>query len=802
MRWWRSIITWQPWSSRKRREDIDREISAHLELEAEDQRDAGLAADDAHDLAQRAFGNTIVIQEDTRAVWRRGSLERLAQDLRATLRGLRRSPGFTTAAILTMALAIGVNTAIFSVVHGVLLAPLPYPNPDRLTFIWKDFSANFKEGPLSPLEVASLGREAFHYEAIGGIWSVSGTLVEDGRPEPLRIGRVTSNFFAVLGVPPARGRWFAADDQKDGPPNIIISSGLWQGRFGGSEVLGRVLRIDGGWGMGGNQYRIVGIMPAGFEMLLPDASIPRTVDAWVSLQGGWLSSSGSFLRTVGRLAYGAKLAAAQEQVEHVGHAPGATGRLYAVPLHAELVREARPVLLVLQGAVGCVLLIACVSVAGLLLVRTQARRKEMGIRIALGATTSRLTRLLLTESVMLALAGGLLGVALASVGLRLLPFLDSGTLPRGNHASLNAPVLAFSASVSLASGFLFGLAPLFDVRRNSLDGVLKAGGRTIGAAMRPRSRRALVLAEISLSVMLLIGAGLLVRTFLNLYAFNPGFSADRVLTFRLPLPGERYNPKKAPTFANDLERALRALPGVEAAGAINQLPLDDDPNYGNSFWTRDTAAGTDPPPLADIRIVTPGYFETVQAHLTSGRWFTEQDDARQPLALIVDERLARRAWPGKNPVGQELLVGSRDGSWGRVVGVVRHLRHHRLSDEVREEVFMTYAQQWRNQMAVLVRSGLDLDGLLRSVNRQIREIDQNLAPGRVQPLEALMARSRAQTRFSMVLAALFAGLSLMLASVSLYGVISYSVAERTQEFGVRTALGASAPDLVKLVAGQ
>jgi putative ABC transport system permease protein len=298
----------------------------------------------------------------------------------------------------------------------------------------------------------------------------------------------------------------------------------------------------------------------------------------------------------------------------------------------------------------------------------------------LGAPSRRLVGLVLTGALIFAAAGGLLGVAYG--GIRLLPLLDSGMLPRGSHASLNTPVLAFSAAASLASGLLFGLAPLRDVRRTRFDSVLRDGTRTSAGTMRDRTRSILLVAEIAFSVLLLIGGGLLARTFLNLYSFNPGFSGERVLSFRLLLPGERYNPEAAPTFPTDLEHALRAVPGVESAGVINQLPLDDEPNYGTSFWTRETVATSDTAPLADARIVTPGYFETIRAQLTAGRWLSEEDNASGPFAIVVDERLARRAWPGRNPVGQDLLLGSRDGAWGRVVGVVRHLRHHRLTEEV------------------------------------------------------------------------------------------------------------------------
>jgi predicted permease len=355
--------------------------------------------------------------------------------------------------------------------------------------------------------------------------------------------------------------------------------------------------------------------------------------------------------------------------------------------------------------------------------------------------------------------------------------------------------------MSLASGLFFGLAPLWDVWRGDLERPLRAGGRTGRGGPHQRARSLLVVSEVALSVVLLIGAGLLIRTFVNLQRFNAGFQTDRVLTFRLALPAERYA-ESAPAFAGELERALRALPGVEAAGIVNQLPLDDDPNYAVRFWTRGHAADTDAVPLADARLISPGYFETLQSTLVAGRWFTDRDDETAPLAVIVDERLARRAWPGGNPVGQEIRLQSAEGPWGHVVGVVRHLRHHRLSEEVREEVFVPFQQWPRNQMGVVVRSSLDRAALMSAITLRIRDIDANLAPARVRPLQDLAARSRAPARFNMILAAVFAGFSLLLACLSLYSIISYSAAQRTPELGVRAALGATSGDLIKAVAGH
>jgi predicted permease len=428
----------------------------------------------------------------------------------------------------------------------------------------------------------------------------------------------------------------------------------------------------------------------------------------------------------------------------------------------------------------------------------------MAIRTALGALPGRLARLLLTESLLIAAAGGLLGVALAYAGLRVLPLLDGGTLPRVDQVGVNTTVLAISALASMASGLLFGFAPLLVVWRGALDAVLKAGVRGgRGGAPSQRARRALVVAEIALSVMLLIGAGLLIRTFINLYGFYPGFRSSHVLTFRISLPGDRYRPKgiPVPVFVDQLERELGAVPGVQAIGAINQLPLDDDPNYAIPYWT--LASPPEERTLADTRLVSPGYLPAVGAELVAGRWFTREDDETHPFVVIVDERLARQAWPGQDPIGQELQVESHeDGPRGRVVGVIRHVRQHRISEEVREELFAPFAQRARNQLSVAVRAVGDPLTLVPALTERLHGIDPNLSPSRVQPLGDLVARSRAPNRFSMVLTTLFAAFSLMLACLSQYGVISYSVAQRTLEFGVRSALGARGSDLVRMMTRQ
>jgi putative ABC transport system permease protein len=742
-------------------------------------------------------------------------VDSLLHDVRVILRSLLKNPGFAATAILTTAMAIGVNTTMFTVVHATLLAPLPYPDPSRLTYIWKDLTnASYERAPIAPPELADVRRAASQYEQVGGILAVTGTLVDEERPQSVRIGLVTPNYLSLFGVQPIRGRALNKDDGLEGSaPTLIISGELHQGRFNSGDVIGRRVRIDGGWGgLQSGTYTIVGIMPMGFEMLLPpDSRVPRKVDGWIPFRYDPATGSrgASFLSTVGRLAPNATFAGAQAQLEAMNQSPQYAGsglRFYAIPLDADLVRDARPALLVLQFAVGLVLLVACASIAALQLVRAQARRREVGIRAALGASGTRLAGLLLTEGVVLALLGGVLGVTFAIIGVRLLPLLDIAALPRGDALPLNFSILGFSVLATFVSALLFGIVPLVEWRgRKRL--VTTLAGRD--SALPPaRARRTLVVAEVALSVVLLIGAGLLGRTFVNMLAIDPGYNADNVLTFQLTLPMNRYgNVPALARFSRQIEEAMRAIPGVTAAGIVNQVPLDNSiPNGSSGYYTRETA-GQKSPPIVDVRLVSPGYFDTLGVRVASGRSFAVTDDEAQPLVVMVDETLASRAWPGRDAVGQELGLHLWSPSgfqlrWGRVVGVARHVRQHRLTADVREEIFVPVAQAPRTQMAVVVRSATDTDSIVRNVTTQIQGIDRDVAPAQVQRLDRLVDRSRAPARLSMLLAMLFAGLSLLLTCIGLYGVVSYTVTQRTSEIGLRAALGATNWQLIKLILRQ
>ena len=494
----------------------------------------------------------------------------LMLDFRSSFRGLRRRGAVTAAIILTLALGIGANTALFSVVQAVLIEPLPYPDADRLTFLWSDLTlADYQRAPISGPELDDLRRLSQTHDDFGAIWASSGTLIRDGRADPLRIGMVTANFLDILGVKPALGGWLEAGDEGDGaPPRIVISGDLWQRRFGGDrDLLGQALRIDGGWGVPGGVYTVVGVMPAGFEMLLPgDASVPRTVDVWLPFQHDLPTSRrGSYyLRTVGRLAEGVTLAQAREEmmtlsqeIESAHSEYAASGRdFYPVSLKSDTVGGVRPALLALLGGTAFVLLIACANVAHLLLAQAADRRREISVRTALGAGRRRIARQLVIESLLLAAAGAAAGIGLAYVGLEVLASIRPASLPRFDAVAIDLRVLGFSSLVAIACGLVFGMAPVWESFRLDLARALHAGGRG-GDRRRNRTHGMLVVAEMALAIVLLTGASLLVRTFFQLQKVDSGFNSDGVLTFQLSLPAARYeSPADIAEFTRELDRRL------------------------------------------------------------------------------------------------------------------------------------------------------------------------------------------------------------------------------------------------------
>ena len=593
----------------------------------------------------------------------REHLSILRQDATYAVRRMRQSPGFTGIIVLTLALGIGGISAIFSVVKVVLLDPLPYANPDRLVLVWNEFrSQGLTRVPGAGFALQQLRDRAKSFEAIGGIWASNGTFLGEGAPEQVKVGNVTGNFLPTLGATPLLGRTILPEDEGIGkPPVIVLSYGLWQRRFGGDPaILGRPVRMDG------FNPVVVGIMPPRFRMAFPpDAQVPAEIQAWLPFRDNIYAQPRAlyYLRYVARLRPGVTLAQANEEASAIGAQLRKEFTEYAndqlgfnvVPMHRDTVREIRPALLALFVGVGLVLLIACVNVANLLLARAGTRHKEMALRAALGASRGRVVRQLLAESMALAAAGGVAGLLVGWSSLKqLLALAPPGLIPPGS-LRLDAEILGFTAFVTLGCGLLFGLAPALDASKVNLVEALQEGGRGSASAIRDRSRTALIVGEVALGFILVIGAGLMVRTFVAVQKVDPGFRASGLLTFAMDLPGWRYpGDEKHIALVRQVEERLRALPGVESVGGISHLPLDDYSNWYSPFSPAGASADKKNTMMADHRSATPDYFATMGAQVVAGRVFDAHDEEAKRPVVVVDERAAREAWPNESAIGKKI----------------------------------------------------------------------------------------------------------------------------------------------------
>ncbi len=728
------------------------------------------------------------------------------RDIRHAWRALRRAPGVAVAAIITLALGVGANTAIFTVVNAILIEPLPFRDPERLVFVWSDMTtAGYPRGPLSGPELGDLRARTTRFDGFGAIWATTTTLTGDGEPEMLRIGLVTSDFLPLLGVTAQLGQPIATEDQG----TILLSARLWQRRFGGDPaIVGRRIVINGA------PTTVVGVMPADFKVLLPpDAGVPDDLDAWQLLDGNVVSGQRGrmFLRVVGRMRQGATLEGAQQDVASLARKIsaeftdyGSAGRRFAVVgLHADGVRPLEGTLLALFGGVAILLLTAVINVAGLLVARAAARTKETALQLALGVSRGRLFSQCFAEGVLLSGLGAAAGLITAVLGVRLLVAVRPAGLARIDGATVDSRVLAATAATAIAVALLFSMAPMAELLRSQIATALQQGSRGSSAGVPHRIRSLLVVAQIALAVVLVVAAALFVRTFQSVLAVDPGFRPEGVLTFRVGLPPSRYgNQERFNTFSRQLEARLASLPGVSHAGAVSHLPFDNVPNWSTT-WLLERGADDSQARRADARAVTPGFFEAAGGQLMSGRYFTEADDQNGPPVAIVDERFAERAWPAGEAVGQSVavdpFVNGRATVWVTVVGVVRHIRHLNLLEEVREQVYFSARQVPRNPMAYLVRTAADPAVFATVARRTLDEFDPELPIFDLRPLEDSVIGARATQRFTMGLAALLAAVALSMACVGVYGVIAYSVAKRRLEFGIRLALGARPAAVVALV---
>lgn len=750
------------------------------------------------------------VKEDVRRARIGSGLDTVLQEVRYSWRGLRRARGFTTVAVLTLGLGVGANTAIFSVVNAMLISPLPYGDSSRLVFVWSDMTdSGYPRAPLSGPELADLRQRSSLFNGFGAIWATTAALTGDGDPEQLRIGMVTADFFSILGADAALGRTFTPDDEADSASaRVLLTWALWQRRYGGDRtIVGRAILLNG------QASTVVGVMPAGFRLLMPpDASVPDDLQAFVPFPQNMTRGprGQQFLRVVGRMRDGVTLEQARSEVEAIAHRVsrefteyGTAGRIYnTVGLQADGVREMRPVLMAMSGGVAILLTIACVNVASLLVARAVARRREIATRTALGASRGRLLRQCIVEGLTLAALGTGAGLVMAQSGLAVLRAVRPEGLGRLAVARVDGTVLGFTAGAALTWGLLLALAPLADIFRADLISALREG-RGPSGAVHYRTRAVLVVVQIALGVVLLVGAGLVARTFRQLLRVDPGFRSEGVLTARLALPPSRYaKPDAVDAFGRTLEAELSALPSVNAVGAVSHLPYDHLPNWGGPYLT-EPGADDSTAPLADYRAVSPGFFEAVGARMIEGRPFTESDDRKGSPVAIVDERLARRAWPGRSAIGKRLAVDPQSLGhptvWVTVCGVVGHLRHRRLTEEVREQVYFPQRQVQRNPMAYVLRTSGDPAVLVAPLRSIVARLDPELPVYETRPLGDYLVATRSAPRFTMMLAGTFAAVALLLAGVGLYGVIAYAVARRQHEFGIRLALGARPRQVEALV---
>jgi len=781
-------------------QEFGEELESHLALFTEENIRRGLTPEDAERAARVRLGGITQLREMHRELRGLPWIETLAQDIRYALRTLRRNPGFTVVAILTLALGIGANTAIFTLINAVLLRPLPYEKPQELV-TWRNNE--------SLLDIDDIRDQSSFFAAGGGVNPEVMDYTGGAEPLGVRAGYVDAGLFQALGVPAMLGRALAPEeDRRGGPRVVVLAYPFWREYLASDpNIVGKTLPLSG------NRYTVIGVMPASF------AAPEYNLDLFVSLRVVYPEAAAyrgvHFMRSYWRLKPGVTVAQAGTGMAVIDARLAANypeeekGRhTLPIPLQQWVTGDVRPALRVLFGAVCVVLLIACANFAGLLMARTAARRREMVIRAALGGGRRRLVRQALTESTLLAVLGGVAGLLLARLGTSLLVAAKPAALAHSNGTSMDPAVLAFGLVVSTLTGLIFGLAPAWNASRPDVADTLKQEGRTATAGPAGRGfRRLLVVAEMALALVLLAGAGLLIKGFARLRAVDPGFNPAHLISIYIQLPATHYAEIPIQTgFRRELLARLNSLPGVQAA-MVGDVPLNgSEVTHSLAFEGRPPVSAGDEPEV-DTFCVMGDYFRVMQIPLRAGRTLTDMDREGQPLVAVINEAMARQYFPRQNPIGQRIRWGRETGPprWMTIAGVVADVKQYSLAQPAYPAVFTPFVQSneaWRRWMSVVVRAPDSPASLIPEVKRQIWSLDSQIPLNRVQSMDELLRLSLAERRFNMFLLGLFAGLSMILAAVGLYGVMSYSVSQRTHEIGIRIAVGARRGDVLKLVMGQ
>jgi putative ABC transport system permease protein len=794
--------------------EMDEELRSHIQSRADDLERSGVCRAEAERLARLEFGGYQKFKEECRE--ERGGfwIETVWTDIRFALRMLRKSPGFAAIAILTLALGIGANTAIFSVVNAVLLRPLPYPSAKRLAMIWSTWGEEAR-GPASGPELIELRNRSRAFEEIAGIWVTSGTITGTVEPEQVRLALTTANFLPLLAEKPQLGRFFAPGEDRSGAaPLMILTDGLWRRQFGANpRIVGQTTRLNG------NNFTIVGVLPREFKLLFPDSRM-ADVQVFIPFLNDLEKQNRDtgYIRMVGRLRRSVTVAQAQSEAESIASQLRGEAKEYAeqslhlsvLSLQEDDVKSVQPALVSLFAAVVLVLLVTCANLANLLLSRSGARKHETALRAAMGAERRRIIRQLLTENIFLGCLGGTAALGIGWVALKWILSLQPEGIYLLIAAKLDGWVLAFTFVLSILTGILFGLAPALSVGRGDLVEILKESGKATRTG-KPWLRQFLIVSEVSLGCILLVGTGLMIRTFTSLLRVDPGFHPQNVLTFQLSFPGSRYGTVESLTnFLKELRTNLSAMPGTQSIGGVSHLPLDEGlGNWYSYYWPEGAPVQQQNTVMADHRSTLPGYFRSIGATLLAGREFEDTDDAAHTHVAIVDDTVAEQVWPGQDAIGKKLSV--EDSPTGPfqfvresvvVIGVVKHIQAHSLTTKGRGQVYLPVPLAPRPVYSLVVRTTAPMKTFAAYVQQAVKKLDKELPVSNLRPQMDYLEKARAQTRFVTVLAGALAMLALFLACIGIYGVTSYSVAQRNREIAIRIVVGANSADVGRMVLRQ